>query len=167
MITSVHHTTQTLRLMSLIGIVAAVSARAETAAFTLGKISYVRVVPGLDYAHVREANQPLSVHIARLEHGHKDLQILTSLSQGRIFGLSPLSHQIADLPQSLGTPVAAINGDFFEIKPGPYQGDPEGLQVLQGEVVSAPNDKAFWVDAAGKPHIGVVYSRFEVVWPDQ
>lgn len=158
---------QIMRPLSLLVFVSAVSACAETAAFTLGKINYVRVVPGLDYAHVRDLRQPLSIHIARLEHGRKDLQILTSLGRGRVHGLAPLSRQIADFPRALGTPVAAVNGDFFEIRPGPYQGDPEGLQIIHGEVVSAPNDKTFWIDPDGEPHIGIVYSRFEVIWPDQ
>jgi len=155
------------RQFSLLVLASAVSAGAETAAFTLSKINYARVVPGLDYAHVRETNQPLSIHIARLERGRKDLQMLTSLGQGRIYGLAPLSRQVTAVPRSLGKPVVAINGDFFEIRPGPYQGDPEGLHILHGEVVSAPNDKAFWIDPDGEPHIGIVYSRFEILWPDQ
>ena len=155
------------RLLSLLLFVPAVTARAETAAFTLGKIKYERVVPGLDHAHVRDTNRPLSIHIARLKRHRKDLQILTSLGQDRVYGLAPLSRQVAAFPHAFGTPVAAINGDFFEIRPGPYQGDPEGLQIIHGEVVSAPNDKAFWMGPDGEPHIGIIYSRFEITWPDQ
>lgn len=143
------------------------TAHAETAAINLGKIKYTRVVPGLDYANVRDTNLPLSVHIARLERGRKDLQIVTSLGQGRIHGLASLSRQVAAFPRALGTPLAAINGDFFEIRPGPYQGDPESLQVINGEVVSGPNDKAFWIDPEGEPHLEKAYSRFEIIWPDQ
>lgn len=52
---------QIMRPLSLLVFVSAVSARAETAAFTLGKINYVRVVPELDYVHVRHTDQPLSI----------------------------------------------------------------------------------------------------------
>lgn len=167
MTASRHWTRCTSLLFPLLGLMATVSGRGEIAAFTIGKIEYVAVVPGLDYAHVRETNQPLSIHIARLERNQKELQIVSTLAQDRIQGLAPLSRQIAALPADIGTPLAAINGDFFEIKPGAYQGDPDGLQVVHGEVVSAPNDKAFWIDPQGEPHIGTVYSRFEVHWPNQ
>ena len=37
--------------------------------------------------------------------------------------------------------LAAINGDFFVIQPGPYQGDPRGIQIAEGELVSAAGQR--------------------------
>src|SRR5262249_23287447 len=55
----------------------------------------------------------------------------------------------------------------FEIAPGNYQGDPRGLQITRGEVVSAPAaHTCFWVDGKGELRLGELRSRFRVRWPD-
>jgi hypothetical protein len=60
-----------------------------------------------------------------------DLQ--TGLGQGTVCGLEPLTGIVARVATQMKKPaVAAINGDFFVIKPGPYQGDPQGLQIALG-----------------------------------
>jgi hypothetical protein len=141
-------------------------APAETASVDLPKIHYATVAPGLGYAHIRETNAPWSIHIARLARNRKDFEIITTLGTGKIQGMAPLTQQVASVPRALGRPLAAINGDFFLIKPGPYQGDPEGLQIIDRELVSAPADKCFWAEANGSLHIGVVYPRHEVFWPN-
>jgi hypothetical protein len=62
--------------------------------------------------------------------------------------------------------VAAINGDFYRIERSPYQGDPKGLQIMQGEILSAPCDwSCFWIDAEGNPHMTNVLSFFNVTLP--
>jgi hypothetical protein len=133
----------------------------------LPKIRYTEVAPGLDYAHVRVTNQPWSIHIARLDRRKKNFEIVTTLGKGTIQGLASLSKQIEAFPHERGRPLAAINGSFYHIQPGPYQGDPEGLQILDGELVSAPTDKCFWAETNGQLHIEEhIYSRFTVTWPD-
>jgi uncharacterized Zn-binding protein involved in type VI secretion len=62
--------------------------------------------------------------------------------------------------------LAAINGDFFVIRPGPYRGDPRGVQILNGELLSRPTGNAFWVGMHGVLNIGPVASKLHVVWPD-
>ncbi|MSU57140.1 MAG: phosphodiester glycosidase family protein [Pedosphaera sp.] len=131
----------------------------------LPKPRYTSIAPGLDYAHLRETNQPWSIHIARLDRRQKNLVITTSLARNQIQGLASLSHQMTAFPAARGQPLAAVNGDYFLIQPGPYQGDPQGFQILDGELVSAPIDKSFWVDARGGLHIAAVDSRFELTWP--
>lgn len=141
-------------------------AAAETATVKLPRIRYLAIAPGLGAAHIRETNLPWSIHIARLDRRRHDWGIVTTLGQGKIQGLATLSQQIAALPAELGRPRAAVNGDFFLIKPGPYQGDPEGLQILAGELVSAPAGKCFWAEANGKLHISAVASRLVLTWPN-
>jgi hypothetical protein len=64
-----------------------------------------------------------------------------------------------------GTPVAAVNGDFYA-RDGSFAGDPRGLQVLDGELISGPVGTAsFWIDAAGVPHTANTTSRLQVIWP--
>ena len=127
---------------------------------------YSVVVPGLEYANVRLTNVPWSVHVARLDRSRRDLGVMTTLGKGRIQGLSALSAQTVSVPPKLGKPVAAVNGDFFLIKPGPYQGDPEGLQIVNGELVSAPGDLSFWAESGGALHVGKVSAQMQFTWPD-
>lgn len=123
------------------------------------------VAPGVAYAHLILTNQPWSIHVARLDRSNKSYDLITTLGKGTIQGLSPLRSQIQDVPSRDGHPVAAVNGDFFVIKPGPYQGDPEGLQILDGELVSAPSKISFWTDR-GQFHIEPVKADFKVTLPD-
>jgi len=61
---------------------------------------------------------------------------------------------------------AAINGDFYH-RDGTYAGAPYGLQVAEGELLSAPSGApSVWIDAQGQPHLGKISSAFQVVWPD-
>lgn len=126
---------------------------------------YTTVLSGLEYANLRITNQPWSIHIARLDRTAKGFDLVTTHGKGRIQGLAGLSQQVAAFPPDLGRPLAAVNGDFFHISPGPYQGDPEGLQIINGELISAPSDKSFWSDTKGKVHIGVVHPEQKVTWP--
>ena len=126
---------------------------------------FTTVMPGLEYAHLQITNRPWSIHVARLERSRKGFDVITTLGKGTIEGLSPLAAQIEAVPPKEGHPVVGVNGDFFVIKPGPYQGDPEGLQILEGELVSAPSKVSFWVDHR-KFHIEPVNSEFKATLSD-
>src|SRR5438552_2427024 len=125
---------------------------------------YSPVIPGLDYAHLQITNQPWSIHIARLQRSRSDLDIITTLGHGAIQGLSSLSDQVRSVPPELGKPMVAVNGDFFLIRPGPYQGDPEGLQIINGELASTPGLLSFWVERR-QLHIDKVLSAMGITWP--
>jgi hypothetical protein len=61
--------------------------------------------------------------------------------------------------------VAAINGDFYQ-RFKAYAGDPRGLQIAHGELLSAPSaTPAFWIDSSGRPHTAIVTPQFEISWP--
>jgi hypothetical protein len=65
-----------------------------------------------------------------------------------------------------GIPVAAINGDFYQ-REGPYAGDPRGLQIVEGELISAPRGGAsICLDLIGEPHAINAVSLLQVTWPD-
>ena len=131
---------------------------------SLSQPHYSRIPPGLDYAHLQITNQPWSIHIARLERSRSDFDIVTTLGNGAIQGLSSVSAQARSVPRELGKPIAAVNGDFFLIRPGPYQGDPEGLQIINGELVSTPGLLSFWVEPR-QFHIEKVLSALAIIWP--
>ena len=122
---------------------------------------------GFSYRNDRVEEVPWSIHIVQIERGNPDFELHTMLAKGTAFGMSTVSEQIKALPPELGRPIAAINGDFFRNERTPYQGDPTGLQILQGELVSGPCERScFWIDAAGNPHMTNVLSQFKITWPD-
>lgn len=128
--------------------------------------AYPEVGPGLQYTHERIGNVPWATHVLKIDRRATDFRLISTLGQGTIYGLSGISKQVAAVPSDLGTPAAAVNGDFYRIAVGPYQGDPSGLQIVLGELVSAPTGPCFWIDTAGKPQIGNVRSQMKVTWRD-
>ena len=122
--------------------------------------------PGLQYFHQQRSSGPLSIHWVKIDRSQTKFVLISSVAQKKIFGLEPLSQQIQSLNPELGKPLVAVNGDFFIIRPGPYQGDPLGLQIVQGELASSPRKTCFWIDPNGQPHIDNVRPAFQVTWPD-
>ena len=100
-----------------------------------------------------------------LESFDKDFTLITTLASNQIVGTAPLLAQINALPKNLGTPVAAMNADFFMMS-GAAKGDPRGLHIWRGELVSVPTGPAaFWRDPRGKLHGEPVSSRLTISWP--
>ncbi len=124
------------------------------------------IPPGLEYFHQQRSEGPLSIHWVKIDRSHKQFVFISSLAQKSVFELEPLSLQIQSLDARLGKPLVAVNGDFFRIRPGPYQGDPLGLQIVRGELVSSPQNICFWIDPNGQPHIAYVQPAFRATWPD-
>ena len=131
-----------------------------------GSAKFAEVSPGIGYANERVAEVPWSIHIARVDRTGPEISIHSVHAQRRALGLGPLSEQVRELPAAFGIPVAAVNGDFYQ-RDRAYAGDPRGLQIVEGELLSAPNGGAvFWTDAAGQPHATNIVSRFQASWPD-
>jgi hypothetical protein len=108
---------------------------------------------------------PWSIHVVKVDRSNHNLELHTALGQSAGFGLAPLSEQVKALPAGLGHPLAAINGDYYRDE-GAYAGDPKGLQIMRGELVSGPCGwTCFWIDAAGNPQMTSVAPHFELVWP--
>ena len=129
--------------------------------------SLVPSIPqGLQYFHQQRSNGPLSIHWVKIDRSQAKFVFISSIAQKKVFGLEPLSQQIQFLNPKLGKPLVAVNGDFFIIRPGPYQGDPTGLQIVQGELVSSPRNTCLWIDPNGQPHIDNVRPAFQATWPD-
>lgn len=117
---------------------------------------------GVVYTNVVK-NGPVEIHVIRIPRKAPALEIQSVHSGGKPVGLSPLADQ---LKFARGTPIAAINGDFYQ-RDGAFAGDPRGLQIVDGELISAPmNSSSFWIDAAGQPHMANTQSGLRVTWPD-
>jgi large repetitive protein len=121
---------------------------------------------GFAYEHKVVPDVPWSIHIVKLEINNPQLNFYTTLGHGNTLGMGTVSDQLRTLPQELGQPLAAINGDFYS-NHRIYQGRPRDLQIRQGEVLSSPaGHTCFWLGADGRPHMTNVYSRFQLIWPN-
>jgi hypothetical protein len=119
------------------------------------------------YVNDKVAEGPWSIHLVKLDRSSTEYELHTMLGNGQITGMTTLTDQVKALPAELGRPIAAVNGDFYYTSPRAYNGDPQGIQIINGELVSAPTEHAaFWIDAAGKPRTAIVKSLFHVTWPD-
>jgi hypothetical protein len=125
---------------------------------------------GIVYNNDRIESVPWSVHIVKIALNDPTLEVRSTLARGTVLELSTVSDQALAIPASTGTPLAGVNGDFYERGHSTYAGDPRGLQIVEGDLVSAPANApgycAFWIDAAGVPHIGDVASQFKVTLPN-
>jgi len=107
---------------------------------------------------------PISVNVLRIPRSDRTLEIQSIHSGGKAIGLGTVSEQLKVIE---GTkPIAAVNGDFY-VREGPFAGDPRGLQIVNGELLSAPiKSSSFWLDASGEPHIALTASEFRVSLPN-
>ena len=135
-------------------------------------VGEAKAAPGSElskgYAYRNEVfhRAPWSVHVLQIDRKRADLELTTTLAQGRVLGLGPMTDQLRTIPSKRGRPIAAINGDFFYPEHGSYAGDPRGLQILDGELVSAPDGSAcFWMDTNAQPRVAKVMSQLKVIWP--
>jgi hypothetical protein len=123
-------------------------------------------VRGLSYLHDVVEEAPWSIHVLKIDRSRTDYEFHTTLAKGTALGLSTLSEQIKSLPRELGQPLGAINGDFWKDS-HQQDGDPTGLQIMEGELVSGPCARVcFWMDAAGQPHATNVLAQFQVTAAD-
>jgi hypothetical protein len=130
--------------------------------------TFQSLAPGLEYRLEQRPAGPLSIHVLRVDRVEQRWDLRAGLGQGAVCGLESLDGIVSRTAATAKRPaVAAINGDFFVIKPGPYQGDPRGLQIADGELVSRPSGSSVWVAADGELRIGPVTSKLRVVWPDK
>jgi len=122
--------------------------------------------PDIAYQNYRRASSPWSIHVVRVPLGKSPFRVCAVHAGGHAVGLGRLSDQTRILASEHATPMAAINGDFYQ-RGGPYAGDPRGLQIVEGEMISAPSGSvSFWIDALGEPHATNTASLLEVTWPD-
>lgn len=117
--------------------------------------------PGITYMHDEVSDVPWSIHVVKVARSRKDFRLETALGQSNQLGMSLLTEQVKWLERNGERPLAAVNGDFYK-SATKYPGDPEGLQISQGELVSGPSPtrSCFWLDASGRPHHTNVQSGF-------
>lgn len=120
---------------------------------------------GLAWRH-DALDEPWALYVVRVARQQTNLSLLPSLAFGQRIGLNTLSSQARLVPRALGQPVAAINGDFYQTEHETVPGDPRGLFIRLGELVSAPIERdCFWLDTQGAPRTGLIRPRFRLELP--
>ena len=121
--------------------------------------------PGIAHTNVIVPAEPWSIHVTRISRAGVSYEIQSRHAGDGALGMSTLSRQVGDLNPELGKPVAAINGGFYQ-RDKIYAGAARGLQIVEGEVLSAPGGgPCFWIDVGGEPHITNIASQFQITWP--
>jgi hypothetical protein len=122
--------------------------------------------PAIFYTNVVVNYVPWSIHVVRIDRACPNVRFCTTLGGGGVLGMGIVSDQVKALPAGAGSPLAAINGDFYE-KAREYPGRPRDLQIRNGEVLTQPaGHTCFWIDAGGNPQMTNIVSRFRVIWPN-
>jgi hypothetical protein len=122
--------------------------------------------PGVTHTNIKVASEPWSIHVLKIDRSQKDLTFFAAHARDKVLGVSRLREQMAAVPREIGRAIAALNGDFYIRDKPPYSGDPRGLQILNGDLISAPDTVCVWFDADGNPHLDEVKGLFHVTWPD-
>jgi hypothetical protein len=125
-----------------------------------------RSAPVISYDNYHMPGGPWSIHVVRVPRQGTRYQLTTMHATGKAIGLAPVTDQTTLSNLAPGIPLAAINGDFYQ-REGPYAGDPRGLQIVEGELISAPMGGAsFCVDLIGEPQTVDAVSLLRVTWPN-
>jgi len=122
---------------------------------------------GVIYWNDRFPEKPLSIHVVKVDRKRPEFHFIATKAKNAVLGLATLTEQIKLVPAVEGVPKVAINGDFYKTERERYPGDPRGLLITSGELVSSPTDRAcLWFDPQGDPHMEIVASQFSVTWSD-
>ena len=122
--------------------------------------------PGVTYSNDRVARVPWSIHVLKIDRSRKDLAFVAAHAKDKVLGVSLISQQARAVPPEIGRAIAGVNGDFYLRDDPTYGGDPRGLQIMNGDLISAPDTVCVWFDPAGNPHLDEVKGDFNVTWPD-
>jgi len=122
--------------------------------------------PGVAYSNDKVDRVPWSIHVVKIDRSRKDLAFFSAHAKDKVLGVSLISEQARAIPREIGRAVAGVNGDFYMRDNPMYAGDPRGLQILNGDLISAPDTVCVWFDGDGNPHLDEVKGDFKVTWPD-
>ena len=123
-------------------------------------------VPGVAYTNYIIRSAPWSVHVARVSRAARDLEFHSVHARGKAIGLGRLTEMIQSIQPGLGRPLIGLNGDFYQ-RERSYAGDPRGVQIVNGDLISSPAGGAgFWVDTNARPHLANIRALFQLQWHD-
>lgn len=132
-----------------------------------------RIAPGVLYREFYRPEGPWAIQVLEVRRDAADMEFEAVLGGEYVLGIEPLDKIAERVSKPQHYPAAGINGDFYLLRNDPFQGDPTGLCVINGELISSPvNRSVFVILKDGKPYIdrfqlkGTLYKvdgeRFEI-----
>jgi len=126
----------------------------------------IKPEPGLTYTNEKITSEPWSIHVLKIDRSRSDLTFFSAHARDRVLAVSLIADQARAVPREMGRAIAGINGDYYVRDLPPYSGDPRGLQIINGELISAPDTVCVWFDTNANPHLDEVKGHFKITWPD-
>ncbi|MCS7264180.1 MAG: phosphodiester glycosidase family protein [Armatimonadetes bacterium] len=97
------------------------------------------IAPGVFFQALQRTKPPTWVGVVRIPITMpKDLSIMPAIGDDGGFSRRTLSQIANFIQQRKGYVTAGINADYFGMNFSPYSGDPLGLQIQDGELLSLP-----------------------------
>ena len=106
------------------------------AAMSVALASVCYASAGVTYREFHRPEGPWEVQVVELDRGAASFRLGVALAAGHVYGREPIDELVQRVSHRRRRVVAAITGDFFK-----WDGDPVGLCVLGGELVSTPNSR--------------------------
>ncbi len=113
------------------------------------------IAPGAVYQSMYRPEGPWAIHVVEADLSNAYLELRALLGGGKTMARRQLSTLLAAAGSDLARPVAGVNGDFFSLAGGSYEGIPLGLHVRGGELMSLPDAarSVFYMRDDGSAHI--------------
>lgn len=124
-----------------------------------------RPEPGVTYTNEIVARVPWSIHVLKIDRSRTDLTLFSAHAKDKVLAVSRVSEQARAVPNEIGRALGGVNGDFYVRDAPIFVGDPRGLQIVNGELISGPDTVCVWLDTRGNPHLDEVKSGFNITWP--
>ena len=113
-----------------------------------------RIAPGVWYREFYRQEGPWAIQVLEVRRDAPNMEFEAVLGGEYVLGIEPLDRIAERILRPQHYPAAGINGDFYLLRNDPFQGDPTGLCVIDGELISSPvNRSVFVILEDGSPHI--------------
>lgn len=137
----------------------------ETSPEEAAPVAAARPEPGVTYTNEIVARVPWSIHVLKIDRSQTDLTLFSAHAKDKVLAVSRVSEQARAVPDDIGRALGGVNGDFYVRDAPTFVGDPRGLQIVNGELISGPDTVCVWLDTKGNPHLDEVKSGFNITWP--
>ncbi|MBN1294312.1 MAG: phosphodiester glycosidase family protein [Candidatus Latescibacteria bacterium] len=107
--------------------------------------SQLQISQGVTFRELNQDDGPWAIQALEINRNTPGITLEAVLGGSYILGIEPLNSIIERLTSPNRHILAGINGDFYILKADPFQGDPIGLCVVDGEMVSSPVKRSVFV----------------------
>lgn len=122
------------------------------------QVSERQIAPGVYHRSVYRFSGPWAINVTQVDLSQPHLSLEAALVAGRVAAVGTLSSLAPRLDNGMKHPVAILNGDFF-IRNSAFSGDPLGLQICDGELLSMPMSRSVLLIGPDGPRIEIIQAQ--------